>query len=93
MGPADALSHLSNPDVSSDNIDVTILPDDLFICAIDTALVHKITSSSLSNLLVISALHSLSTGSPLFPCSSLANWHFSDSLLYFKNCLYIPAAA
>ena len=90
MGPADTLSCLTNPDVSSDNIDVTILPDDLFIHAIDTALIQKITSSSSSNPLVVSALQNLSVGSPLFPRSSAADWHFSNSLLYFKNCLYIP---
>ena len=91
MGPADALSRLPDPDTSSDNVDVTVLPDDLFIHAIDVALVDKISSSSSSDPLVISALHNLSVGSPLFPCSSLSDWHFSDSLLYFKNRLYIPA--
>ena len=29
MGPVDVLSHLSNPDVSSNNADVTVLPNDL----------------------------------------------------------------
>ena len=93
MGPANALSHLPDPDTSSDNVDVTVLPDDLFIQAIDLALVDKISSSSSSDPLVISALQNLSIGSPLFPCSSLSDWRFSDSLLYFKNRLYIPAAA
>ena len=90
MGPADALSCLSDPDTSSDNTNITLLPDNLFICVIDTALVDKITSSTLSDPLVLDALHSLSAGSPLFPHSSLADWHFSDSHLYFKNHLYIP---
>ena len=71
MGPADALSRLLNPDISSDNIDVTVLPDDLFIHAIDTALIDKITSSSSSDPLIVSALQNLSIGSPLFPRSSL----------------------
>ena len=31
MGPADALSHLADPDTSSDNANVTLLPDNLFI--------------------------------------------------------------
>ena len=91
MGPADALSRLPDPDTSSDNTDVTVLPDDLFIHAIDVALVNKISSSSSSDPLVVSALQNLSIGSPLFPCSSLSDWCFSNSLLYFKNCLYIPA--
>ena len=93
MGPTNALSHLVNPDVSSDNTNVTLLPDDLFIRVIDTALVNKITSSTPTDPLVLNTLRSLSIGSPLFPCSSLANWHFSDSRLYFKNHLYIPFAA
>ena len=93
MGPANALSRLPDPDTSSNNVDVTVLPDDLFIHAIDIALVDKISSSSSSDPLVISALQSLSIGSPLFPRSSLSDWRFSDSLLYFKNRLYIPAAA
>ena len=93
MGPTDALSHLSDPDTSSDNANVTLLPDDLFICAIDIALVDKITSSTTSDPLVLDTLHNPSSGSPLFPCSSLADWHFSNSKLYFKNHLYIPPTA
>ena len=43
--------------------------------------------------LVVTALQNLSQGSPLFPCSSLTDWHFNDSKLYYKNHLYIPSAA
>ena len=93
MGPADALSHLPNPDLSSDNIDITLLPDDPLISAIDTTLVDNIQSSSVTDPLVVTALQNLSQGSPLFPRSSLSDWHFDGSQLYFKNCLYIPAAA
>ena len=71
MGPADALSRLPNPDLSSDNADVTLLPDNLFISVIDITLVDKIMSSSLTDPLVITALQNLSQGSPLFPHSSL----------------------
>ena len=85
MGPADTLSHLIDPDTSSDNNNITLLPDDLFIRALDTTLVPKITSSTLTDPLVLDALKSLSTGSPLFPRSSLTDWHFSDSHLYFKT--------
>ena len=73
MGPADALSHLADPDTSSDNTNVTLLPNDLFICAIDIALVNKITSSTPSDPLVLNTLQRLSVGSPLFPCSSLTD--------------------
>ena len=90
MGPANALSQLTDPDTSSNNTNVTLLSNDLFICAIDTALIDKITSSTTTDPLVLDALNNLSVGSPLFPCSSLADWHFSGSCLHFKNRLYIP---
>ena len=93
MGPTDTLSRLVDPDISSDNNNVTLLPDDLFIHAIDTTLVDKITSSTSTDLLVLDTLNSLSNGSPLFPRSSLTDWHFSASCLYFKICLYIPPDA
>ena len=93
MGPANALSRLLDPDTSSDNVDVTVLPDNLFIRAIDIALANKISSSLSSDPLVVSALQNLSVGSLLFPHSSLSDWRFSNSLLYFKNRLYIPATA
>ena len=93
MGPTDTLSRLTNPDTSSDNTNITILPDDLFIHAIDTILVDKISSYSATDPLVLDALKNLSAGSPLFPHSSLADWHFSDSCLYFKNHLYVPPDA
>ena len=93
MGPTDALSRLVDLDISSDNNNVTLLSDDLFIRAIDTALVDKITSSTSTDSLVLDTLKNLSIDSPLFPCSSLADWHFSDSCLYFKHCLYIPPDA
>ena len=92
MGPADALSRLPNPDLSSDNTDVTLLPDNLFISTIDTALVNKIMSSSLTDPLVVTALQNLSQGSLLFPRPSLSDWHFNGSQLYLKNHLYIPAS-
>ena len=83
MGPADALSCIADPNLSSDNANITLLPDDLFICIIDTALVQKIASSSASDPLVLSALNNLSDGSPLFPHSSFDNWCFSGLQLYF----------
>ena len=92
MGPADALSRLTDPDISSDNTNVTLLPDDLFICAIDTALVDKITSSTPTDPLVLNALQSLSVGSPLFPCSSFANWHFLILVFTLKTIsTYLPS--
>ena len=84
IGPTDILSCLPDPDTSSDNTNVTLLPTDLFIHAINVALIDKITSSSTSDPLVLDAMWNLCNGSPLFPCSSIADWHFDSSHLYFK---------
>ena len=35
MGPTDTLPHLPDPDTSLDNANVTLLPDDLFVQAIN----------------------------------------------------------
>ena len=39
---------------------------------------------------VLQALESLKVGSPLFPHSSMDDWHMTNSHLYFKGCMYIP---
>ena len=93
MGPADTLSWLVDPDISSDNDNVTLLSDNLFLCVIDTALVDKITSSTPTDPLVLTTLQNLSVGSPLFPRSSFTDWRFSGSFLYFKNRLCVPPGA
>ena len=93
MGPADTLSHLPDPDTSSDNADVTLLLANLFIWAIDTVLVNKITSSSSVDPLILNVIKGLHDGSPLFPRSVLTNWQYDAPHLYFKNRLYIPPNA
>ena len=84
MGPTNALSHLPDPDTSSDNTNVTLLPDDLFIHIIDMAFVSKIASSYLTNPLILDVINSLHAGSPLFPHSALTNWKYDIPHLYLK---------
>lgn len=77
-GPTDALSCLPNPNVILDNNDVTFLPDNLFICAIDVALSAKIAPSSSTDPLVLNAMCNIHNNSSLFPCSTLEDWHFAS---------------
>ena len=46
MGLANALSHLVDPDTSSNHTNITLLPDNLFIHAIDTTLVDKSSTTT-----------------------------------------------
>ena len=85
MAPADALSQKDLIDTADDNVDVAIVPDLVVIQALDLSLTCHIKSSSSSNSLVLKAIQAVQDGSPLFPCSALADWTFEDGRLYFKG--------
>jgi hypothetical protein len=93
MGPADALSRCDNVDTADDNVELTLLPDNLFARAIDVALADKIALSTPSDPLVLSALHALDEGASLFPCARREDWLYQEGKLYFKGCLYVPEGA
>ena len=83
--PIDTLSRKDLVDTADDNANVTIVPDPVVIQALDLFLMCHIKSSSSSNPLVLKAIQAMQDGSPLFPCSTLANWTFEDGRLYFKG--------
>ena len=90
MAPADALSRCDHIDTTLDNQETSICPEPVVIQALDLALAQKIQSSTESDPLILRALEGLKTGSPLFPCSSMDDWHMTNGHLYFKNRMYIP---
>ena len=55
------------------------------INALDLALAKHIQTLSHSDPLVLWAIKSLQEGSPLFSCSTLADWTFEEGHLYFKG--------
>jgi hypothetical protein len=67
MGPTDTLSHRDNVDMADDNLELTLLLDDLFAHAIDVVLVDKIALSTPSDPLALSALQALVEGASPFP--------------------------
>jgi hypothetical protein len=85
MGPADALSRCDNVDVADDNLELMLLPDDLFTRAIDVALADKIALSTPSDPLMLSALQALDEGASLFPRAHREDWLYHDEKLYFKG--------
>ena len=90
MASADTLSRHDHVDTTQDNQEVSICPEPVVIQALDLALAQKIRSSTESDPLVLQALESLKTGSPLFPRSSMNDWHMTNGHLYFKGHMYIP---
>ena len=90
MGPANALSYLPDPNITLNNANITLLPDNIFICAINMTLSDKVASSSSTDPLVLDTVCNIHANSSLFPHSEPANWHFEHPFLYFKNHLYLP---
>ena len=90
MAPADVLSRHDHVDTTLDNQETSICPEPVIVQALDLALARKIQSSTESDPLVLRALENLKKGSPLFPCSSVDDWHMTNGHLYFKGRMYIP---
>ena len=90
MALADALSRRDHVNTTLDNQETSICPEPVVVQALDLALAQKIQSSTESDPLVLRALENLKKGSPLFPHSSMDNWHMTNSHLYFKGHMYIP---
>ena len=90
MAPVDALSRCDHVDTTQNNQETSICPEPVIIQALDLALTWKIWSSTESDPLVLQALEGLKVGSPLFPHSSMDDWHMTNGHLYFKGCMYIP---
>ena len=90
MAPVDVLSRHDHVDTTQDNQEASICLEPIVIQALDLALAQKIQSSTEADPLVLQALEGLKVGSPLFPCSSMNNWHMTNGHLYFKGCMYIP---
>ena len=85
MAPADALSQKDLINTADNNADVAIVPDPVVIQVLDLSLTHHIKSSFSSDPLVLKVIQAMQDGSPLFPCSALANWTFEDGCLYLKG--------
>jgi hypothetical protein len=90
MGPTGALSCSHDVNTTDDNLELTLLPDDLFTHTIDVTLTDKITLHTPSDPLVLSALQALKEGASLFPCAHWEDWLFRDGKLYFKGRLHVP---
>jgi hypothetical protein len=67
MGSANTLSHCDNIDTANDNLELMLLPNDLFTHTIDVALADRIALSTPSDPLVLSVLQALDEGASLFP--------------------------
>uniref|UniRef100_A0A0W0FSN7 RNA-directed DNA polymerase n=1 Tax=Moniliophthora roreri TaxID=221103 RepID=A0A0W0FSN7_MONRR len=92
ISQADALSRRSNEqdDVDSDNEDIVVLPDRLFIKGIDLGLkdniVERLGPDNFHKLALEQLLHQ---GVPPIK-STLSDWRIENDLLFFQDRVYVP---
>ena len=92
MVQSNALSRRSDlcPDDETDSMDITLLPDSLFIQTIDTEMHNLIATNLMKDDIVKDAIEALkSNGTPPIK-SALSDWKIDDGLLFFKDRCYVP---
>ena len=90
-GP-DALSRHPDytPADNTNNVNVILLPQLLFIGLINSSLATKIAASFDSDPVVITALSAIKSDMPLPFKSKLIDWAYKESILTYKNHVYVP---
>ena len=92
MVQSDALSRHSDlcPNDETDNMDITLLPDSLFIQTINTEMHNLIATNLMKDDIVKDAIEALkSNGKPQIK-SALSKWKINNGLLFFKDRCYTP---
>jgi hypothetical protein len=69
MGPTDTLSHHDNVNTTDNNLELTLLPNNLLAHTINVFLANKISLSTPSDPLVLSTLQVINEEASLFPCA------------------------
>jgi len=96
MYQSDALSRRPDhiPDGDTDNEDVTMLPDNLFVNLIDTELQQQIADSKILDTNAAEALKLLLEDGPTKLTDDLADWTTEDlngrPMLFYQGRQYIP---
>jgi hypothetical protein len=86
MIQSDALSCRTNHIIEdTDNDDKVLLPDNIFIRSVDTNLRNALVKGTTNDSLFAAALEGLKHHGPFPINSQLADWHFDDGLLFFKD--------
>ena len=70
--------------------DTVVLPDYLFLDAINLELREQITAKRHHDRVVLDALKALKTGGALPMRSALTDWKITNSLVFYKDKCYVP---
>jgi hypothetical protein len=78
----------------SDNVDVTLLPDAMFVHLLDESLCDALSMDDPSTDPIFSTASDALTGLCLPPMkSALSDWKIVDGILYYKDRAYVAPAA
>ena len=92
MVQSDALSRHSDlcPNDETNNMDITLLPDSLFIQTIDTEMHNLVATNLMKDDIVKDVIEALKSNKTPSIKSALSDWKIDDGLLFFKSRCYIP---
>jgi hypothetical protein len=77
-----------------DNADVTLLPDTMFVQLLNDSLHDALSTNDPSWDPIFSTASDALNGLCLPPMkSALSDWKIVDSILYYKDCAYVPPAS
>ena len=91
MIQSDSLSH--RPDHilnNTDNDDVIVLPDNIFVQLLDLDLQNEILQKTIDDEFFSKAVTSLKDHGPTPIRSALEDWSSDNGLLFYQGCCYIP---
>ena len=74
----------------TDNDDIIMLPDNLFVQIIDLGLRDALVKQTASDTFFAKAIEALKENGPLPIMSKLDDWHLTDGLLLFRDRCYVP---
>lgn len=92
MAIPDALSRRPDlcPDEDHNNEEITVLPDQLFIKALDTELQEKILHTKSKDLVIVEAIEALNKGGTPPMKTALKDWKEENGLIFYKDRVYVP---
>jgi hypothetical protein len=91
MVQSDALSRQEDFDTGdTDNEDMMMLPESLFINSINVELHDLLAESIMKDDLVIDMLRAIKHGGTPLMKSSIADWRIDNGLLFFRDRCYVP---
>lgn len=91
MIQSDTLSRLNHLNLEdNDNDALILLPDAMFVNAIDSSLADRLRAVTATDLVVVEALEAIKTKGPLPMRSNLSDWILEDGLVFFQKRCYVP---